>query len=312
VSVRTAAVVVTWEGGAVTDRCVRSALTQDAPPEEVIVVDNASGPRERERLAAAWRDEARVRVLQLERNVQFAGGLNAGARAAFAAGADRVLLLNNDTLLDAAASRRLGAALDARPAAGVAGPTVVDVDDRRRVLSAGERHTATLLCVPRTLLRHRPHGREPFAAGGVMGCAMMVTRACFETVGGFSEDIEVYYEDVDFCLGARARGFEIVVVPEAVVAHDGLRGFAGGITPWAAFLKARNPWLVLRRHGGALAWTTFLPTYATLVAASAALWMLRGRTDVVRALARGVAAGVRAAGGARVVPAGAPAGRGSD
>src|SRR5213594_2424300 len=38
--VRTAAVVVTWEGGATTDRCVASLLAQDRPADEVIVVDN--------------------------------------------------------------------------------------------------------------------------------------------------------------------------------------------------------------------------------------------------------------------------------
>ena len=46
-----------------------------------------------------------------------------------------------------------------------------------------------------------------------MGCALLVTRACFEAVGGFSEEIAVYYEDVDFCLAARARGFGAVVEP---------------------------------------------------------------------------------------------------
>jgi GT2 family glycosyltransferase len=44
--VRTAAVVVNWEGGAATERCVASLLAQDAPPDEIVVVDNASGPVE--------------------------------------------------------------------------------------------------------------------------------------------------------------------------------------------------------------------------------------------------------------------------
>jgi GT2 family glycosyltransferase len=160
--------------------------------------------------------------------------------------------------------------------------------------------------VPRTLLRFRRGGAAPYRVSGVMGCALLVTRACFEAVGGFAEEIEVYYEDVDFCLAARARGFGAVIVPRAVVRHDGMRGFAAGLTPWAAFLKARNPWLVVRRHGSPLAWLAFVPTYAALVAASAVLWAARGRLDVVRALGRGVAAGVAGAGGRPPAPAGAP------
>jgi len=141
---------------------------------------------------------------------------------------------------------------------------------------------------------------------GVMGCALLVTRACFVAVGGFSEEIEVYYEDVDFCLAARAHGFGAVLEPRAVVRHDGLRGFAAGLTPWAAFLKARNPWLLVRRRGGLATWLTFVPSYAAMVGASAALYALRGHPDVSRALVRGARAGLRVALGGTAAPAGAP------
>jgi hypothetical protein len=181
--VRTAAVVVTWEGGAVTDRCVASLHAQDTPPAEVVVVDNGSGASERARLRRTYGDARSVRLLLLEENRQFAGGLNAGVAAARAAGADRFLLLNNDTVLAPDALRLLGAALDAAPRAGIAGPRVLDLARRGRVLSAGERHVLPLLCVPRTLIRYRRRSLEPYGARGVMGCAMLVTRACFESPG---------------------------------------------------------------------------------------------------------------------------------
>jgi hypothetical protein len=304
--VRTAAVVVTWEGGDATERCVASLLAQDQPPAEVIVVDNASGAAERARLRAAHGARAGVRLLLLDENRQFAGGLNAGAAAACAGGAERILFLNNDTVLAPAALRLLGAALAATPGAGIAGPRVLDLARPTRVLSAGERHVLALFCLPRTWLRYRRRTLAPYRVSGVMGCAMLVTRACYEAVGGFAEEIEVYYEDVDFCLAARARGFEALVVPGAVVHHDGLRGFAAGLTPWAAFLKARNPWLVVRRHGGLGTWCTFVPRYAAMVGTSALLWAWRGRGDVVRALGRGVRAGLAAAAGRPPAPVGPP------
>ena len=309
-SVRTAAVVVTWEGGATTERCVASLLAQDRPADEVIVVDNASSASERGRLRAAFADRAQVRLLLLDDNRQFAGGLNAGARTAIAAGAERLLLLNNDTVLAPDALGRLQDALTATCGGGIAGPRVVDLRRPDRVLSAGERHSLPLLCVPRTLVRYRRSTREPYPVSGVMGCALLVTRACFEAVGGFSDEIAVYYEDVDFCLTARARGYGAVVEPRAVVQHDGLRGFASGLTPWAAYLKARNPWLVMRRHGGTAALLAFVPVYLAMVGASAALYLLRGRGDVVRALGRGVRAGVRIAAGSPPEPVGAPGARG--
>jgi GT2 family glycosyltransferase len=131
-----------------------------------------------------------------------------------------------------------------------------------------------------------------------MGCAMLVTRACYAAVGGYPEDIAVYYEDVDFCLAARSRGFALLIVPAASVLHDGLRGFVAGLTPWAAYLKARNPWLLVRRRGSPATWIPFVPTYVAMVAASAALYALRGQHGVVRALGRGARAGLRVALGA--------------
>jgi GT2 family glycosyltransferase len=243
---------------------------------------------------------------EMESSRQFAGGMNAGAAYALARGATRLLFLNNDTVLEPDALACLEDALAGAPGAGIAGPRVVDLADTSRVITAGERHALPLLCVPRTLLRYRGPLDRPYPVQGVMGCALLVTKPCFEAVGGFPTDIEVYYEDVDFCLGARAAGFTAIVEPRAVVAHDGIRGFAAGLTPWAGFLKARNPWLLVRRRGGAATWLVFVPTYAAMVATSALLYALRGRFDVVRALARGALAGLRVALGGAPVPAGAP------
>ena len=302
--------MVSWEGGALTERCVGSLLAQRTPPDEVIVVDNASGAAERARLTERWGGHERVRVLLLDENRQFAGGMNAGAAAALGAGAQRLLFLNNDTVLAPDALGLLGDALASAPGLGIAGPLVVDLQHPEHVLSAGERHVLALLCVPRTLLRYRRAGaRAPYRVSGVMGCAMLVTRACFEAVGGFSAEIEVYYEDVDFCLAAAARGFGAVIEPRAVVHHDGIRGFAAGLTPWAAFLKARNPWILVRRRGGLASWLGFVPVYSALVASSATLYALRGRADIARALWRGVLAGMRVAAGQPATPVGAPARR---
>jgi len=304
--VATAAIVVSWEGGAATERCVASLLAQEHRPAAIVIVDNASGAAERERLVRAWGDRPEIRLLLLDANRVFAGGLNAGAAVAFAAGATRVLCLNNDTVLAPDVVGLLEAALAADPAAGIAGPRVLDVRDPRRELSAGERYTVPLLCVPRTLLRHRGARPAPYPVSGVMGCAFLVTRECFVATGGLREEIQVYYEEVDFCLAARARGFGVVVESRAVVYHDGLRGFLAGLTPWAAFLKARNPWLVVRRFGGLAGWLAFVPTYGAMVASSALLYGLRGEGAIVAALARGALAGLRAAAGGRVTPVGAP------
>jgi len=290
--VSTAAVVVTWQGGEATRRCVESLRAQRPAP-RIVVVDNASDTAERNALRETYEGADDVRLVLLDENRHFAGGLNAGAVVAIAGGAERLFFLNNDTIIDRGALAYLEEALDGPAADGIVGPVVLDATDSRRVISAGEAHWASLLCVPRSLLRPRRLGAEARRVAGLMGCALLVGRRCWEAAGGFCEEIEVYYEDVDFCLAARAAGYSTWIEPRAIVRHDGMRGFARGLTAWAGYLKARNPWVVLRRHGGMVAWTTFLPTYAGLITASAVGYAIRGRWDVATALARGARAGMR-------------------
>jgi N-acetylglucosaminyl-diphospho-decaprenol L-rhamnosyltransferase len=303
--VATAAIVVTWQGGEATRRCVASLRAQRPAP-RVVIVDNGSDAAERGALEAAYAGQGDVDLVLLDENRHFAGGLNAGAQVAMAGGAQRLFFLNNDVVVEAGALALLEEVLDGPAADGIVGPLVVDAADPSRVISAGEQHRVALLCVPRTLLRPRRRAGGPRRVGGLMGCALLVGWRCYQATGGFSEEIEVYYEDVDFCLKARRVGYATWIEPRAVVRHDGMRGFARGLTPWAARLKARNPWLVVREHGNPLAWTTFLPTYGALVASSALGYAARGRFDVACSLARGVGDGLRAAWGGRAPRSAAP------
>ncbi len=290
---RLAAVVVSYEGGAVTDRCVRSLLRSRGLRPLVLLVDNGSCAEERARLRERWGGREDVELVQLEENRHFAGGVNAGAERALERGASEIVFLNNDTELEPDCLALLAAAARADPGAGVVGPALLDLGDRRP-LSLGERYGPWSLAVPRTLLKVRSPGPgEPYRVGGVMGAVILVTRDCWERVGPYREDLLVYYEEVDFCLRARRLGFRPLIVPRAVALHDGLRDFPSGLQPYAARLKCRNLLWLMRSHGARGAWLAFAPVYATVVGASAVLYGLRGRWDVVRALGAGVAAGLR-------------------
>ncbi len=299
-------VVLNWHGGLRTQACVDSARAQDHPQKFVVLVDNHSGTAECDALRRRYSGEPDVQLCLLDENRGYAGGNNAGIRAALARGADLVLILTQDAILAAGALRVLVEAAAADPGIGVVGPQIVDTRRPEYVWSVGERVSVALLCVPRTLLRHRRVRQSWYDVGGVLGCVMLLTRRCIETSGGFDEEFFAYYEEVDFCLRARRDGFRIVCAPAAVASHDGMRGFLGGFAPLSAELKARNLLRLMRRWAGPLDWLVLLPTATALIVASVGVYALRGRWDIVCALARGVRAGWRGRGG----PLGAMAGAG--
>lgn len=292
---RVAAIVVTWNGGAVTRRCVESVRRSRSADVTVVLVDNGSEAAERSALATAWADVPGVELVLLDENRHFAGGVNAGAERALALGATHLLVMNNDTELAEDCVAQLLRAWRERPEAGIYGPVLLDLHDRRP-LSLGERYALWSLALPRTLLKVRSTGDgRPYSVGGIMGSVILITRECFAATGPYREDLLVYYEEVDFCLRARARGFQPVVVPRAVALHDGLRGFTAGLQPYAARLKCRNPLWLIRDHGSVLERLVFAPIYAAVVATSALLYAARGNWEVVRAMRTGIAEGLRGA-----------------
>lgn len=296
-SVKAGIVVLSWNGGEQTLACVDSVRTQEYPDKFVVLVDNNSQPEQRELLRRRYIAAAEVSCCFLDENRGYAGGNNAGIAVALAQGAEVVVIVTQDVILaPGALAAMVAAAGEAR--VGIVGPTVVDARDPRRVLSMGERMRIPWLCVPRTLLRYRRPRHAPYDVGGVLGCVMLLTRRCLESTGGFDEEFFAYYEEVDLCLRARAQGFRIVCAPQALVTHDGMRGFLAGFTELSAELKARNLVRLMRRWALATDWLLLAPTYCLLLAASAMLYALRARFSVIAALARGTLAGFRGRGGA--------------
>jgi hypothetical protein len=114
-------------------------------------------------------------------------------------------------LLAALADRRIG----------VAAPLVLGLhgqpeDSARRFPTFASLGRKALGLAPR--LEYDTPSR-PFAPDWVAGMFMCLRAETYAFLGGFDERYHLYYEDVDLCRRARARGLEVVVVPEARVTH---------------------------------------------------------------------------------------------
>ncbi|HUW25575.1 MAG TPA: glycosyltransferase family 2 protein [Gallionella sp.] len=63
----------------------------------------------------------------------------------------------------------------------------------------------------------------PIYPDWVGGMFMLFPRNVFERLGGFDQRYFLYYEDVDLCARLRLLGYEVVVCPQASVAHHAQR-----------------------------------------------------------------------------------------
>jgi GT2 family glycosyltransferase len=83
----------------------------------------------------------------------------------------------------------------------------------------------------------------------VTGACMLVRREVFLEMGGFDEkDLPVAYNDVDFCLRLRARGYSVIYTPYARVVHheSASRGYTRGNPAEARLMRSRWEALIAR------------------------------------------------------------------
>jgi len=237
-------VIPHWNRKEELSRCLRS-LAWQSRLHQVVVIDNASTDASGEMLAAEF---PRVRLYRCQSNLGFAGATNIGLRLAIAAGAEYVLLLNNDTVAHPRLIEHLVefARQDARR--GIVAPSVYYLDRPTRLWSSGGEIDLTR-CACHQLAAE---GKKPRQVDYASGCALLVASRLIQHVGLLDPRFFMYFEEVDWCLRARRAGFEIWHLPQAKVWHE-VSATLGEKSPALHYYMARNRLLLLQKNRGSLA-----------------------------------------------------------
>jgi hypothetical protein len=234
--VRVAIVIVNWNRAHDTARCLRSLESSRFSGWSAIVVDNGSTDGSAQFLRERF---PTVELVGNERNLGFAGGTNVGIERALAQAVPYILLLNNDAELLPDTLSVLLEAADARPRAGIVSPLILYGDGRRIWFAGAYRRrfppgfswpgygsTRFPCLVPR---------RIDYATG----CAMLLRREMLQEIGLLDGAYFMYWEDMDLCERARRAGWEIWLIPKAVVRHH----VSSTLGEWSA-----EKWYHLARH----------------------------------------------------------------
>ncbi len=211
-------VVLNWNGADDTLACLESLAGMMSSSCRVLVVDNGSTDRSVERIREAFAD---IELLLLPFNIGYAGGNNAGFRRVLELGAEFVIFLNNDTLVDAGFCAPLLETLQCNPLAGIAVPKIFYLDRPDTLWYAGGVVTLSTGLIRHIGLRKKdaPQFNCPAITGYATGCCFAMRCRDFEEAGGFDEGFRMYAEDVDLSLRIRSRGMTVNYVPSSRVWH---------------------------------------------------------------------------------------------
>jgi len=176
-------VIVTYNSA----HCLPQALRSLPAGVEAIVVDNASADR-----SAEIAEQLGARVIRNARNLGFGRACNRGAAVARG---EFLLFFNPDAVMAPGALKALVAAAKDHPEAAafqanLVRPTADPADEA---------------C----------EGVRP--AEHLLGAALFVRKADFDAVGGFDENIFLYYEDTDLSVRLAARGPLLIVLGARVL-----------------------------------------------------------------------------------------------
>jgi N-acetylglucosaminyl-diphospho-decaprenol L-rhamnosyltransferase len=275
----------------------------------IVVLDNASAQDDRNKLREMAAADPRITVIFSDTNVGFGAGHN---RIAALTGGDVVpgeliWILNPDTVVTSPATERLYDAV-ASGRADIVSPVILygRPEDPVFWFAGGRIETRNVAVTHTDAGRAAPvdSGPDVVSTEFVTGAAPLMSRATWDDLGGFRDDLFLYWEDVDLSLRARRSGKRLAVVRTAKIWHAEGGSSGGGSGATAAhtyYYSARNRIVVCSSFTGAtgLAVGRGLPVLLRL-AGSAFLKGRGHRVANVWAVVQGTVDGIRGRTGPRV------------
>jgi len=253
-------VVVTYNGKKYLNDCLSALAHQKFRDFEIIVVDNGSSDGSAEYIR---REYPAIILVETGKNLGFAGGTNAGIRAARG---EFIFTLNNDTIADPNMLGEIIKPMQRDPNIGMCGTKLVFPDGRIN---------STAICISRSGaawdrgMGEQDSGqfdKEEEIFGPCAGAALY-RRRMLEEVGHFDEDFFLFMEDVDLAFRARLAGWKCLYIPTAQIVH--VRG--GTATPNSAtaiyYVNRNRLWCVIKN-------------FPTMTLVTSSPWII-GRTCVV-------------------------------
>lgn len=233
-NVRLSIVIISWNGMRHLPNCLAALVPQLPPDSELVLVDNGSADG-----MPAWARAAHpaARVIALRNNLGFAGGVNAGLRAARG---ELLLLLNDDAFVEPGFIAALLAVFDQQPKLGAASAVLVFNHQPDLVASAGIRVRRDGLALDLwTGCAAADLPAEPQPIFGPSGGAAIYRRALLADVGLMEPSFFNYLEDADLAWRARLRGWHSLAVPGARARHI-YSATSGQGSPFKQRLLGRN------------------------------------------------------------------------
>ena len=200
-------IIVNWNVGESFARCIKSVLDTKYPNLELILIDNKSlkSPK--------IPKDPRITFIQNKSNIGLPQAWNQGLRKSTG---EYILVLNPDTRLPRDYFINELDLLRSDTKIGVVGPKFIDTDGT---------HQGSVFPEPSILNtffnknKYTPDALIPVEVNSISGACLFFSKKTLDIIGPFTEEVFMYFEDMDFCRRLRHVGLKIIFDPRVSIIH---------------------------------------------------------------------------------------------
>lgn len=244
---RLSIIILTWNQRDVLHRCLDSLMPAiEGISHEVIVVDNGSTDGTLQFLKQLF---PQVIVIANAKNRGVAAARNQGIKASKG---QYILILDNDTVVNAEAIAGLLAYLEQNPHAGIAACRLLNEDhtvqNSLKPYPGLTQKLRNVLNLPTSNPQFATDGQGVIYPTYVIGACQMFPRTLIGSIGLLDENIFYGPEDADFCIRATQAGFKVCYLPHISIKHLHRRITSHSLLSTMARRHARALLYFYRKH----------------------------------------------------------------
>lgn len=316
-------IILNWNSWRDTIECLESIQKVDYANLEVIVIDNASKDESIEKILSwcsqnkIWHQQLiqkpssinigadakpimhndssccgsiqQLLLIKVSKNVGFCIGNNIGMKQAAINGAEFILVLNNDTIVEPTFLKPMVEVAQQEENIGLVGGVICYAENPDLIWFAGGSFDKYL--ESKRLLDGEHYSsvasNRILDTDWVSGCMTLIPRKVYNQLGGYFEGFFIWSEEWDYSLRAKKAGYRLAIAPRGRIFHKVGRSL-GIMKPLAYYYGTRNRLMLKGMYlTRSLRWS-FLAFFLISRIPRYAHFALGGRWDLVEAGSCGI------------------------
>lgn len=241
-------IVLNWNGWDDTKECLLSLRELTYSNYKIVLVDNGSSDRS---IELARIEFPEVKLIENGSNLGFAAGNNVAIQYALDHKADYIMLLNNDTIVDASFLEPLLSAFRDDQKVGFASPKIYYYNQPNVIwFFEGAIDWKIGWAYHKNPNQEDNLGlyQKTVETPVITGCCMLVAREVFEKIGLLDPRFFLIYEDSDWSWRATSAGYKGVSVAESHIWHKVSASFRRDMPVKGIFYFVRNNLFFIKKH----------------------------------------------------------------